>query len=54
MFQNTFPIPVKLTKIDQVIGNTRLTDIVVGWREIGGATYFFNGKDNAAGRWLHL
>ena len=29
--------------------------MAIGWREIGGATYFFNGKGQMqAGRWLHL
>ena len=35
----------------------RLSDgeMAIGWREIDGATYFFNGKGQMqAGRWLHL
>lgn len=35
----------------------RLNDgeMAIGWRDIGGATYFFNGKGQMqAGRWLHL
>ena len=35
----------------------RLSDgeMAIGWKEIGGATYFFNGKGQMqAGRWLHL
>ncbi len=35
----------------------RLADgeMAIGWKEIGGATYFFNGKGQMqAGRWLHL
>ncbi|MDU6558956.1 MAG: MBL fold metallo-hydrolase [Streptococcus sp.] len=57
---NTFPdIPVVDEKWYQEDGywKYRLTDgeMAIGWREIGGATYFFNGKGQMqAGRWLHL
>ena len=57
---NSFPdIPVVDEKWYQEDGywKYRLTDgeMAIGWREIGGATYFFNGKGQMqAGRWLHL
>ena len=57
---NTFPdIPVVDEKWYQEDGywKYRLTDgeMAIGWKEIGGATYFFNGKGQMqAGRWLHL
>lgn len=57
---NLFPdIPVVDEKWYQEGGywKYRLTDgeMAIGWREIGGATYFFNGKGQMqAGRWLHL
>ncbi|MBX5325445.1 MBL fold metallo-hydrolase [Streptococcus cristatus] len=57
---NTFPdIPVVDEKWYQEDGywKYRLTDgeMAIGWREIGGATYFFNGKGQMqVGRWLHL
>ena len=57
---NTFPdIPVVDEKWYQEDGywKYRLSDgeMAIGWKEIGGATYFFNGKGQMqAGRWLHL
>ena len=57
---NTFPdIPVVDEKWYQEGGywKYRLADgeMAIGWKEIGGATYFFNGKGQMqAGRWLHL
>ena len=57
---NTFPdIPVVDEKWYQEDGywKYRLSDgeMAIGWKEIGGATYFFNGKGlMQAGRWLHL
>lgn len=57
---NLFPdIPVVDEKWYQEDGywKYRLTDgeMAIGWKEIGGATYFFNGKGQMqAGRWLHL
>ena len=57
---NTFPdIPVVDEKWYQEDGywKYRLADgeMAIGWKEIGGATYFFNGKGQMqAGRWLHL
>ena len=57
---NLFPdIPVVDEKWYQEGGywKYRLSDgeMAIGWKEIGGATYFFNGKGQMqAGRWLHL
>ncbi|MFC5681209.1 MBL fold metallo-hydrolase [Streptococcus downii] len=57
---NLFPdIPVVDEKWYQEGGywKYRLADgeMAIGWKEIGGATYFFNGKGQMqAGRWLHL
>ena len=57
---NLFPdIPVVDEKWYQEGGywKYRLRDgeMAIGWREIDGATYFFNGKGQMqAGRWLHL
>ena len=57
---NLFPdIPVVDEKWYQEGGywKYRLADgeMAIGWKEIGGATYFFNGKGRMqAGRWLHL
>ena len=57
---NIFPdIPVVDEKWYQEDGywKYRLSDgeMAIGWKEIGGATYFFNGKGQMqAGRWLHL
>ena len=57
---NLFPdIPVVDEKWYQEGGywKYRLSDgeMAIGWREIDGATYFFNGKGQMqAGRWLHL
>ena len=57
---NLFPdIPVVDEKWYQEGGywKYRLPDgeMAIGWKEIGGATYFFNGKGQMqAGRWLHL
>ena len=57
---NLFPdIPVVDEKWYQESGywKYRLSDgeMAIGWREIDGATYFFNGKGQMqAGRWLHL
>lgn len=57
---NLFPdIPVVNEKWYQEGGywKYRLSDgeMAIGWREIDGATYFFNGKGQMqAGRWLHL
>ena len=57
---NLFPdIPVVDEKWYQEGGywKYRLSDgeMAIGWKEIGGATYFFNGKGlMQAGRWLHL
>lgn len=57
---NLFPdIPVVDEKWYQEGGywKYRLADgeMAIGWKEIGGATYFFNGKGQMqAGSWLHL
>lgn len=57
---NLFPdIPVVAKKWYQEGGywKYRLPDgeMAIGWREIDGATYFFNGKGQMqAGRWLHI
>ena len=57
---NLFPdIPVVDEKWYQEGGHWkyRLSDgeMAIGWREIDGSTYFFNGKGQMqAGRWLHL